>query len=235
MGAVSRPQRPASRERTEPLRTSIRADLRESTWRHRALLALTAGWLAYEWGLGNETVTPWLLAKVIASTDGASSVVLTATVGFVFTTTQQLLSGFTTAAGFAMFGRTAGSAWELLQSRLSRPPRAWSQLPLTLRGLLVFTLGTTAVVLIESSLTGEVGVRRHRRAIVQAAVLCGVMVGAIGAVGAALGWLGRSVASLESATDWVLKVLSNPLFWIALLAIMLTTNAVRSRRTAVTP
>jgi hypothetical protein len=99
----------------------------------------------------------------------------------------------------------------------------------------VFTLGTTAVVLIESSLTGEVGVSRHRRAIVQAAVLCGVMVGAIGAVGAALGWLGRSVASLESTTDRVLTVLSNPLLWIALLAIMLTSNAVRGRRSATTP
>jgi hypothetical protein len=230
--AVTTPPRPPSLERAEPLRTSVRADLRESTWWQRALLVLTAGWLAYEWGLGNETVTPWLLAKVIASTDGASSIVLTAAVGFVFTTSQQLASGITTAAGFAMFRRTAASAWVLLQLRLSRPPRPWSKLPLALRALLVFTLGTTAVVLIESSLTGEVGVIRHRRAIVQSAVLCGLMVAAIGAAGAALGWLGRSVDSLEPATHWVLRVLSNPLIWIALLAIMLTSNALRNRRLA---
>lgn len=187
-------------------------------------------WLAYEWGFGNETVTPWLLVTVIAETDGVESVVATAAVGFAFTTVQQIASGFTAAAGFAMFSRTASASWRLLRSRLADEPRPWQRQSILTRALVVFTLGTTAVVLIDVTITGAVGVRRHRRTIVEAATLCGAMVGAIGAVVAGAVWLGRSVPALEPATTRLLSVLGSPLFWISLLIVVLVANGVRRRR-----
>lgn len=229
MGAVTAPPGPAEPTQVPSLRSSVGADFRDSSWVQRVLLLATGAWLAYEWGLGNETVTPWLLSNVIASTDGARSVVLTAAIGFAFTAAQQLASGFTTAAGFMMFGRTTASAWYRLQARLGEPPRAWAQLPLTVRAALVFTLGTTAVVLIESSLTGAVGVARHRRTIVGSSILCGLIVAAIGALVASLGWLGRSIPALEPTTEWIFRVLSNPLFWIGLVIVAAIGNASRQR------
>lgn len=229
MGVVTVPQDSAHTRPVATLRESIAADFRDSTFRQRTLLLATGGWLAYEWGLGNETVTPWLLAKVMTSTDGFRSVLFTAAIAFLFTTGQQLASGFTTAAGFTMFGRTAVAAWHQLRERLGEQPRTWAQLPWVVRATLVFTLGTTAVVLIETSLTGAVGVNRHRRTIVQSSVLCGLLVGAIGASVASLGWLGRSIPALEPTTEWVLRVLSNPLFWIALVAIAMIGHATRQR------
>ena len=212
------------------LRASVRADVRKSRWWQRALLAATLAWIAYEWTAGNETLTPWLLVSVIDNTSGWSSIVLTALVGFAFTTIQQLTSGFMTSAGFSAFPRTADSAWSMLRRRLDPVPGRWASIGWPGRSLMVFALGTTAVVLIQVAVTGEVGVRRHRRTVVEAAVLCGLLVGALGAVVAAVAWIGRSVPWLETGTDQTLRVLSNPLFWIGVLLCLLLAS--RLRRTS---
>lgn len=215
-----------------PLRRAVALDFRESTWWHRALLVATIVWIAYEWTAGNETLTPWLLISVIDATSGWSSVVLTALVGFGFTTAQQLTSGFMTSAGFSALPRTASSAWAMLSKRLDPVPGRWSSMGWGARSLMVFALGTTAVVLIQAAVTGEVGVRRHRRTVVEAAVLCGALVGALGAVVAASAWLGRSVSWLEPATDWLLRILSNPLFWIGVLVLLLGAGRLKQRSEA---
>lgn len=100
--------------------------------------------------------------------------------------------------------------------------------------LLVATLGTTAVVLIQVAVTGSVGVRRHRIVVLQSAVLCGSLVGAAGAIVAAMVWAGRATEWLQTPTRWMLRVLGNPLFWIALLMLFALANwAVRERSRAV--
>ncbi len=211
------------------LRSSVALDFRESTWWQRGLLVATVVWIAYEWTAGNETLTPWLLVSVIDNTSGWSSIVLTALVGFGFTTAQQLTSGFMTSAGFSAFPRTAASAWSMLRSRLDPVPGRWTSMGWLARGLMVFALGTTAVVLIQIAVTGEVGVRRHRRTVVEAAVLCGVLVGALGAIVATSAWIGRRVEWLEPGTEWLLRVLSNPLFWIGVLICLLLASRLRRR------
>lgn len=213
------------------LRRAIALDFRESRWWHRILLVVTVAWIAYEWTAGNETLTPWLLISVIDNTSGWSSVVLTALVGFAFTTAQQLTSGFMTSAGFSALPRTAGSAWRMLSSRVDPIPGRWSSMGWGARSLMVFALGTTAVVLIQGAVTGEVGVRRHRRTVVESAVLCGALVGALGAVVATSAWIGRSVSWLEPATDWLLRILSNPLFWIGVLVALLVAGRLQRGRT----
>ncbi len=192
----------------------------------RILLLATIGWIAYEWGFGNETATPWLLINVIDATNGAQSIVAAAAVGFVFTAVQQMASGLTAAAGFSMFERTSTTAWHLLRSRLDAEPRSWAEMSIVTRAVVVFTLGVTAVVLIETVVTGTDGAPRHRRTIIGASVLCGALVAAIGGVVGAAVWLGRSVSALETSTAWLLRVLGNPLFWIGILLTMLVVNRV---------
>lgn len=224
---------PLTRPESEPaglsLRRCVREDLRASTWRQRAVLIATVAWITYEWGFGNETVTPWLLARVISDTAGASSVAMTALVGFVFTASQQLVSGYTALIGFSMFERTSSAAWRLLTARSDDEPKDWTVLSTPVRALVVFTLGTTAVVLIQMTVTGDVGRGRHRRTVVQAATLCGVLVAGIGAAAAALAWAGRSRPALEPATERVLSVLGSPLFWIGLLIVVGIVGSVRRR------
>lgn len=207
------------------LRAAFSADFRAATWRRRLALVAVIGWLAYEWGAGNETVTPWILAKVIKDTHGAVAIPITAAIGFGFTTVQQLASGFTALSGFSMFDRTANAAWQRLRGHNETAPGEWSRLTPIGRCALVFGLGTTAVALIQITATGQIGVRRHASAVVQSAVLCGTLVGSIGGIAASIAVVGRRVRSLTRATEWFLRILGNPLFWVGLLLLGVAVNA----------
>lgn len=224
---MEEPLGPAS---SETFRSAVAADFRASSWLQRFLLVGVVFWLGYEWGAGNETLTPWILVRVISSTSGATSVVATGLVGFGFTVVQQLVSGFTTSAGFTMFHRTAQATWRRLSKRTESETLRWEQMGWGTRAVLVFSLGTTATVLIQIAVTGEVGVARHRRTILMSATLLGSIVGTVGALVAAMAWGGRSVAALATATDWLLRVLGNPLLWIGLLIVLVVVQT-RQHRT----
>jgi hypothetical protein len=199
------------------LRGAISKDFRSAAWAQRISLAGVVLWLLYEWGPGNETVTPWILANIIEDNTGAAVIPITAAVGFVFTTAQQLASGFTALAGFSLFERTSRAAWEKLRGTDEVGPGEWHGLNWSTRCSLVFGLGTTAIALIQVMTTGEVGVRRHARVVRTSAFLCGLIVAIIGAGAASIAYVGRRVHALMGTTDWIIRVLGNPLFWIGAL------------------
>jgi hypothetical protein len=209
------------------LRAAIAADWREGTARQRLALLGVGGWMAYEWGPGNETVTPWILVRVLRQSEGATAVVATAVVGLLFTAAQQLLSGFTALLGFSMFRRSSSAAWRRLSRDGRQPPGDWRRLGWAGRAALAFGLGTTAVALTQQVTTGDVGVRRHRGEVVQSALLCGALVAALGAAAGALAWLGREVERLRGGTDRAIDVLANPMVWLALAACVLLAGRLR--------
>lgn len=211
------------------LHRAFSTDFRAANWARRFALMAVIGWLVYEWGAGNETLTPWILAKVIKDTHGAVAIPVTAGIGFGFTTVQQLASGFTALTGFSMFDRTANAAWQRLRGENDTAPGEWSRLTPVGRGALVFGLGTTAVALIQIMSTGRTGVRRHASVVVQSAFLCGAMVGGIGALAASVAVIGRRVHSLARGTEWILRILGNPLFWVGLLLLGVVVNSVGRR------
>jgi hypothetical protein len=215
---------------TLTMRAAFVSDLRSSTWGRRIALLGVCAWLAYEWGPGNETVTPWVLVRVIGGHDGWTTILFAASVGFAFTATQQLASGFTAVAGFSMFERSAQASWRRLSRHAGVAPTQWSQLGWLARAALVFGLGTTAVALVEIMSTGQTGVRRHARVVWTSALLCASLVAALGAIGACLALAGRSVDSLRGGTDWILRVLGNPLVWLAIVVVILIRQALSARR-----
>lgn len=212
-----------------PLRAAVTADFRASEPLRRFALCGVVFWLAYEWGIGNEVVTPWLLARVINDRPGPEAIPAAIIVGFVFTALQQLLAGATALAGFSMFDRTAHAAWRRLGARFDSIPGEWSSLGLFSRSVLVFGLGTTAVALAQITTTGEVGVRRHGRAVTESALLCGALVGLVAGAVAAMAVAGRRIDMLAPFTEWMLRVLGNPLFWLGLLILVALVNVARSR------
>ncbi|MCU1392949.1 MAG: hypothetical protein JWM34_1377 [Ilumatobacteraceae bacterium] len=213
------------------MRRAFLADFGAASWARRLALVAVLGWLFYEWGAGNETVTPWLLAKIIKDTHGVVSIPITAAIGFGFTTLQQLASGFTALAGFSIFDRTAEAAWQRLRGQNETAPGEWSHLTPIGRCALVFGLGTTAVSLVQIMATGKVGVRRHAKAVVQSATLCGTLVAAIGALAATVAVVGRHFHSLKKPTEWILRILGNPLFWVGLLLLGVVVGMLRRRLT----
>ncbi|MBI5089217.1 MAG: hypothetical protein HZB15_10290 [Actinobacteria bacterium] len=178
-------------------------------------------------GPGNESVTPWLVFWVIGESDGLSTIPTTALVGFLFTTLQQMASGTTALAGFSTFEETARSAWASLRGDDDVAPLEWSRLGWWARIPIVFALGTTAVALTQIMSTGHVGVRRHLPVIAKSALLCGTVVGLLGAMVASLAVIGRRWSRAEGTTDWLLDVLGSPLLWLSLVVLLAIVHFVR--------
>lgn len=212
------------------LRTATAADFREAGWARRSLLLLVLAWLAYEWGIGNETVTPFLLVQVINAVPGPAVIAATFAVGFLFTLAQQFIAGITVLWGFSIFHRTADAAWRRLRDAMGREPTGWASLGWGGRAIVVFTLGTTAVALIEIVTSGRVGVRRHVGIVARGALLCALLVGLAGATAAAIAEIGRRVEVLAGPTDWILRILGNPLFWLGVLSVYVIVLLIRRRR-----
>jgi hypothetical protein len=211
------------------LHKAVVDDFRGAAWGQRFALIGVVVWLAYEWGPGNETVTPWLLARIIHENAGVVVIPITVGVGFTFTAVQQLASGLTALAGFSIFERTSRAAQEKLRSDTGDVPGAWNRLSFVARCALVFGLGTTAVALLEIMSTGEIGVRRHARVIARSALLCGTLVASIGAVVATIAFFGRRTEALASQTEWLLRLLGNPLFWLGVLVAGLALRSLKGR------
>ena len=142
---------------------------------------------------------------------------------------QQAASGATALLGFSLFSRTADSAWRHLSDDGRKEVPQWSTIGLGSRAAVVFALGTTAVALSEIMASGEVGVRRHLRAVFSSAILCATIVGTLAALVGLLAFLGQRVPGIENAVDLVLRVLGNPLLWLGMVALTLA-NEHRKRR-----
>jgi hypothetical protein len=87
---------------------------------------------------------------------------------------------------------------------------------------MVFALGTTAVALVEVVAHGPGSPARHRAVVARAAGLAGVLVAAIGTIGGALFVVGQHNEALRPATSAVLRVMRNPLPWLALGVLTMT-------------
>jgi hypothetical protein len=209
------------------IRAAVGSDFRSARWRQRLALLAVCAWLAYEWGPGNETVNTLILARVIENNSGVVVIPVTAAVAMLFTLAQQLGSGFTALAGFSLFDRTAQASWQKLRGTRDSAPGEWSGLSWVARASISFGLGTTAVALIQIMTTGEVGVRRHARAVAASALLCSVIIAFVGGGAASIAYLGRRVEPLAGSTRLILRVLENPLFWLGFLVLLALIHAAR--------
>ena len=212
------------------LRRAMALDFRTSGWGARVALVGVVAWLVYEWGPGNETVTPWVLANLLERFDGVTAVIVVGVVAFAFTTLQQLASGFTALAGFSVLHRTAQASWERLERSNSGLRGGWWSMRWSSRVAVVFGLGTTAVALMQIITTGQVGVRTHARAVATSAAVCGATLAVISTVCAGIIAVGRAVEAWSDATDRLVEVLARPWPWLMLAAAMLVREVVAGRR-----
>jgi hypothetical protein len=212
------------------LRRAVALDFRTSGWGARVALVGVVAWLVYEWGPGNETVTPWVLANLLERFDGVTAVIVVGVVAFAFTTLQQLASGFTALAGFSVLHRTAQASWERLERSNSGLRGGWWSMRWSSRVAVVFGLGTTAVALMQIITTGQVGVRTHARAVATSAAVCGATLAVISTVCAGIIAVGRAVEAWSDATDRLVEVLARPWPWLVLAAAMLVREVAAGRR-----
>lgn len=214
---------------------ALAADFRAASSRQWLLLAAAIGWLIYEWGPGNETITPWILANVLQGNPGGNSIYLLPVVGFVFTAIQQSVSGLTALAALSTFSRSAQHLFDRIESAgveglgLTRP---WKNRNLRERVFIGFALGSTAVAVGEVVLSGSnLDKPAARRAVVASALYTGAAVAVIAGAVAFLTWLGRSYERTDSATERIIGFLSSPWPWLALAVVVMGRWILEIRRT----
>jgi hypothetical protein len=212
------------------LRRAMVLDFRTSGWGPRVALVGVVAWLVYEWGPGNETFAPWVLAILLDHLDGFTAVIVVGAVAFALTALQQLASGFTALVGFSVLDRTAQASWQRLERSNPGLRGGWWSMRWSTRVALVFGLGTTAVALMQIITTGQVGVRVHARAIAVSAAICGAGVAIVSAVCAGIVAVGRAVDAWSDTTDRLVAMLAQPWLWILLAAVLVVREVVAGRR-----
>lgn len=195
-------------------------DLRSANAVQVLALVVLIGWLIFEWGPGNEIAIPTLLMGLLNRLDGNEALPIMPIAGFALGFGLQLASGAIAALGFSMLDNTAQAAWLTLRRwRSGTETKNFLTLGWTARWGLAFFVGTTAVVLIQLFTTGEARAWRHMRAVMLSATLVGATIGAISTVVTVAVVLGRRFSAIEPYVDRLVDLLSNPLFWMAVLAL----------------
>ena len=198
------------------------ADARSASFLQWIALVVVVAWLIFEWGPGNEIAIPTILMAILEGIPGPEAILIMPVVGFLVGFGIQLLSGLIAAVGFSMLNHTADAAWVTLRRW---HPDAESKNFLSLgwagRWGIAFFVGTTAVVLMQLFTTGDAKASRHVRAVSISASLVGATIGAIAFVVAVAVVLARRYPPVEPYVDPVVELLSNPLFWLALLGSVL--------------
>ena len=212
------------------LATAAKADLRSARPAQVIALIVVVAWLIFEWGPGNEITVPTLLMGLLNRLNGNEALLIMPIAGFALGLALQLFSGLVAAIGFSMLDNTAKAAWHTLrQWRPTSETKDFMALGWVGRWGVAFFVGTTAVVLMQLFTTGEARAARHLRAVVTSAVLVGATIGAIATVVTVAVVLGRRYAAAEPYVDQVVNLLSNPLFWTALLTLGLLGSQLTKR------
>lgn len=217
-------------DRLRLIRTAGADDYRASRFAQKLALVATLAWLAYEWGPGNEAVTPMIGAMVLSRSHAAAAVVATSLVTGVFTALQQLASGGTAAYAATTFPRLAETIYHQFNTdekgQASRRP--WVELPTGQRFLYAFSLGSSYAVFREAAVTRDVSFWRLVRVSARSAIISAVLVGVLGAAMGLLKWWADGTVA-QPYVDVVLAVVGNPLVWIGILLVYVLVLWARSR------
>lgn len=200
-------------------------------WQKVGLLA-TATWLAYEWGPGNETVTPLLAASVMNRTDGVAGALLVGAAAGIFTFAQQFASGTTVAWTASTFPALARQGFDLFmtdgEGAGDSDGSPWVRLPLVERLLTAFTLGASYVVVRELIATGRADGRHLTAQAARCALLSASMVALLGGGLDALTLLAEGTPA-EEPVDTLVRIAANPWVWLGALTTWFVVKWARRR------
>jgi hypothetical protein len=209
---------------------SARLDFARSGVRARLLLLGALGWIAYEWGPGNEVVAPYLAAHAIPWVGGLHGVALTGLLIGGFTAAQQVAAGLTAAAALSQFGGLASTAFDLFGSDENGAAKRerYATLPRRLQLVYAFFLGSTFAAVREATVVGRSDFGVLVRPVMRAAFLVGLATAVIAGGFDALYHLALGTA-LEPAARTVVTTAQSLWFWIAVLVIVAVASVVRRR------
>lgn len=207
------------RERFRRLRKAGAEDFGRSGPLHKIGMIATAGIIAYEWGPGNETVTPIIAGIVINNTDGPKGILLSAGIAGAFTIVEQGLATTLMASTVSQFPELAKTSMELSGTDedpvLRRKP--WKELSRRKRLLSGFTLGASYVVPREAAITGNADFKQNLKVGLKSTAMTGGVVAAFaGGVDTIDQVTDNAPAAVETIGDIAVTVVTHPALWLGI-------------------
>lgn len=172
--------------------------------------------LAYEWGPGNETVTPILAGRVLDNTDGLSGIALTSLVAGGSVMLQQLTSGYLARKTASKFPKVSEKTFKYLNEDVSDEDtelrfKPFDQLPKTRKLMYGMFLGSSFTVTREAMVNNTADEEQLSK------------INKVSALMASIGTL--AIAGMVDIADQVfpdndpvqmgVDILKNPWLWVA--------------------
>lgn len=229
--------RDGGEDRHESWWGTIRADLSGASGLRLLAAALLLVWLAFQWGIGNESLTAWSSSVVFDSIDdretwlqGLAAAGLAGFVGFLIWTITQTLDAVLVISGMALIPRSIDRVSRFLRQKGWVTP--YSEMKWSTRWILAYATGASAVCLVDVLATGRSGLAGRRRMIVSSVLLSSVTIGAIVfLVGVAAVVAVRVPATADEAETFV-RYARNPLTWIVIIGMVFLAGHLWSKLTS---
>jgi hypothetical protein len=186
---------------------------------------------AYEWGPGNETLTPILGGQAVDSSDGLKGVAITAGITGGFTVAQQLTSSWLTRRSVQQFPDVSEKAFSFmnggsdLDDELRFKP--FDKLPPTKKLVYPFLIGTSFVVGRESFVTGSTDDKELKNVGRKSALVAGLSVAAVAGTFDTL----DQVVPDGSIAQGVLNFFKTPIPWLGLAGAVFGKDYLRFKKT----
>lgn len=220
----------SSREKFSELVHSSSEDFRKTSLHGKVILGSLLGMTLYEWGPGNEALTPIIAGRAMDVSDGLSGIVTTAAVAGGITMAQQLSSSWLTRKSAQQFPGVSSKMFHIMNADSNEDEdlrfKPFKELPLSKKGVYAFGLGTSFVVARESFVTGSTDEEKLKRT---------------GRISAAI--VGATVASVATIVDiidqaapddsWAQRVpdlIKNPILWISIAGGIIGSDMIKSRK-----
>ncbi len=178
-------------------------------------------WLGFHWGLGNDVALAVISARTYNAVDTVSGVVpgiaavLAATVvGAAFWAATQILDVMIVLTGLQLVPRVSNRLRATVVQRFSVVPAA--RMRPTTRLMVAYTMGASALCLLDGLATGDFGIGSRRRLIGHSVALSAGSVGLVLGLITTLTMIGRRVPAWRPAAESFARWAAVPWTWIVL-------------------
>lgn len=219
---------------TESLWETVKGDFAQT--RGLRILAVIGllGWMAFQWGWGNDILLPPIVASAFDAVDDGSTwpsalgaVAAGTGAGAAFWGVTQTIDGVIVLSGLSLLpGITARISRFLQRSGWIKP---FNELSLGTKFLIAYLSGASVLCLVDVFATGEPGLASRRRMLAQAIGLAMAGVGLVVLIVTTATVIGTRIPATSDAADVVIRYAKNPVTWLVIYGTIIGLSALKNR------
>ncbi len=213
---------------------TVKSDFARSTGLRVIGVGLVLGWMAFQWGWGNDILLPSIAATAFESIDdgqswtsAAGASVAATAAGASFWALTQTLDGIIVLSGLRLIPGITARIGAFLQRKGWVKPVA--ELSFGTKFLIAYATGASVLCLVDVFATGRQGLRGRGSLLAQAVAMSAGGVGVVIAVVATLTSIGTRVEATQDAAEVMVRYAKNPLTWLVIYASVVGLSTLRSR------